>query len=993
MAELNCVVRSILAYALIVLVLCPSTAQADPASNAPRAGDTTYEAHVRPILEVHCFRCHGADQHKADLDLSSRQGISKGGESGEIVAAGKPDESLLFRMVHEGEMPPEDKDPLSEAEIDAIGRWIAGGARFADPAAADQPLTQHDVIPIMLLRCTVCHGLRKREAGLDLRSKAGMLAGGKSGPAIVPGKPEESLILQKINGGEMPPRRRVVEVSIKPMEPAEIEVLARWIAQGAPEAADPVAAADDAVTDADRQFWSFQRPRAAAPPAVAGRDRVRNPIDAFVLQRLESAGLSLSPEAGRLTLLRRATFDLTGLPPTPDEVAAFVSDPDPLVYERLIDRLLASPRYGERWARFWLDLAGYSDSEGVQNSDPVRPNAWRYRDYVIRALNGDKPYDRFLQEQIAGDELADYEHAEEITPELYDNLAATGFLRMAPDGTFSAITAFVPDRLDVVNAEMEVLSTSVLGLTLRCARCHSHKFDPIPQRDYYRLLAVFKGAYDEHDWLKPTAGGQGSLGHFDVRELPFVTTAERREWEAREQQLGAAIAALQGALDQKTQELSAKLFEERLAALPEVLRDDLRKMLAMPADQRDAVQKYLAEKFEASLRVGRADIEQADAEFKKFAEETARRIGELEAQRTPLPTVRALWDRGEPSPQYVLRRGNYLTPGAAVEPGVPTVLGDAGAPFVVEPPWPGAKQTGRRLALARWLTRPEHPLTARVLVNRVWKHHFGAGLVKTLDNFGKTGARPTHPELLDWLAVEFLRGGWSVKRLHRLIMTSATYRQSSQVQSDHERLDPDGALLSRMPLRRLEGEALRDSLLSAAGRLDGTPFGPPDPVDVAADGLVTPRGTAAGWRRSIYILQRRSEVPTILETFDLPRMTPNCVERQDSNVAPQALHLMNNRLVRELSDDFARRLAEAGERPEQQIERAYLVALGRPPTDEERQLSLSALAELTEEWRAKLASQPAGTVVPDDISRRAAERALGSLCHALLNSAEFIYID
>jgi hypothetical protein len=863
-------------------------------------------------------------------------------------------------------------------------------------AAQDLRVTEQDVTPILLLRCTVCHGHRRAEAGLDLRTRAAMLRGGKSGPAIVAGKPEASLMLQRIVAGEMPPPPRLVEVSVKPMEPGEVELVRRWIAQGAPEspANDDADAAgtDRLVTDADRRFWSFQPPRPVAIPPLPPGSPARNPIDSFVLDALQASGLSPAAPAERRTLLRRAYFDLVGLPPPPHEIDRFESDTDPRAYEKLIDRLLASPHYGERWGRYWLDLAGYSDSEGVQHSDPIRPNAYRYRDYVIRSFNSDKPYDRFLLEQLAGDELADYESAREITPEIYDNLVATGFLRMAPDGTFSGITGFVPDRLDVISAEIEVLSSAVMGLTLRCARCHSHKFDPIPQRDYYRLAAIFKGAFDEHDWLKPNDGGQGTRSVLGTRDLPHVLPQERQAWLAQQQQLDEQVRLAQAELERRAAAAAARYQQAKIAALPAVLHDDLRRMLATPPERRDTVLQYLAGKFEKTLLADRAELAKLDPEFQKAAGDTDRRLAELQAQRRPEPKVRALWDRGTPSPTYLLKRGNYLAPGPVVAPGLPAVLSDAGNGFRPEPPWPGSNKTGRRLAFARWLTRPDHPLTARVMVNRIWKHHFGRGLVPTLDNFGKTGAPPSHPELLDWLAIEFTRQGWSVKAMHRLIMTSSTYRQSSQVEPQRVAADPDNRWLARMPLRRLDAEAIYDSLMQLAGQLDGTPFGPADAVDVDGAGVVTARRTATGWRRSIYVQQRRTEMPTFLETFDLPRMGPNCVERPESTVAPQALHLMNNRTVHELAGWFARRVvAEAGRQPDRQIEHAYRVALGRPPSPAQRQLAATALARLAAEWER---SRPAGSPEKaNPYQAEAADHALANFCHALMNSAELLYVD
>jgi hypothetical protein len=630
--------------------------------------------------------------------------------------------------------------------------------------------------------------------------------------------------------------------------------------------------------------------------------QVRNPIDAFILQKLEQKGLTLSPEADRATLLRRACFDLTGLPPEPAEVRAFLANTDPDAYEKLIDRLLASPRYGERWGRHWLDVAGYADSEGKREQDLPRPHAWRYRDYVIRAFNDDKPYDRFLLEQIAGDELADYEHAPEITPELYDNLVATGFLRMASDPTWANITGFVSDRVEVVADELDVLGSAVLGLTMKCARCHSHKFDPIPQRDYYRLVDVFKGAFDEYDWLKPDVRpglGPVSQDTLGGRHLSFVTTTERHAWEEKNKQ--------------------AKKDSDKL----------------------------------------------------------------------PEPRIHALWDRGDPSPTYIYRRGDPLSPGRLVGPGVPSVLTDGKTPFVVQPPWPGAKKkTGRRLALAHWLIQPEHPLTARVEVNRLWKHHFGAGIVTTLGNFGKAGAPPTHPELLDWLALELIRNGWSRKAMHRIMMTSATYRQSSAVTPDLARLDPGNTWYSRMPLARLDAEALYDTLLFVAGRLDETPFGPADRVQARGDGLVTPLGTAKGWRRLIYVQQARKQIATHLENFDYPQMNPNCLSRRDSTVAPQALYLLNNGMIDQLAEQLARRvLGQAGNEPADQVERVYLIALGRDPSAEERKIGVETIAKLSDEWARQLTG--AGKTDREAVRLK----ALAAYCHAIMNSAGFLYVD
>jgi mono/diheme cytochrome c family protein len=853
-------------------------------------------ADVRALFQAKCVRCHGEKVRKGGLDLTTPAGLLRGGESGKVIAPGKPDDSLLFDKVHAGEMPPKKEGRLSEADVDLIRRWIAAGASTPE-AEAKAAVTQQDVLPILFRRCTTCHGAHRQEAGLDLRTRASMLRGGKSGPAIVPDQAEKSRLIQRIRAGQMPPNDRLVEASVKPVEPAEIEVLARWIAAGAPEvevAADVATSKpDQLVSDQDRDFWAFRPPRAVSTPAVRDSARVRNPIDAFLLQKLEAKGLTFSPEADPATLIRRLSFDLTGLPPEPADVRAFLADKSSDAYERLVERLLASPRYGERWGRYWLDLAGYADSEGKREQDLSRPDAWRYRDYVIRSFNSDKPYDRFLVEQFAGDELADYEHAKEVTLEIYENLVATGFLRMAPDPTWANITNYVADRMEVIADEMDILGSGVMGLTLKCARCHSHKFDPIPQRDYYRLLAVFKGAFDENDWLKPDIRpGLGPVSQ-DVqggRHLKYVTTTEHTAWEDR----------------------NAKVKDK----LPE-------------------------------------------------------------------PTIRALWDRGSPTPTYLYRRGDPANPGPVVGPGVPSVLTDGKTPFDVQPPWPGATSTGRRLAFARWLTRPDHPLTARVMVNRVWKYHFGRGIVSTLGNFGKVGSQPTHPELLDWLAREFVASGWSVKHLHRLMVTSTVYRQRSAATPEFTAADPDNSLLSRMPLVRLDAEALYDTMLLVAGRLDETRYGPADPVEARPDGLVTPAGTDRGWRRLVYVKQARKQLPTHLETFDFPQMNPNCLDRRDSTVAPQALYLMNNARIAGLAEQFAKRVREdAGTDPAAQVERVYWIALSRGATTTEKEVGVRALAALADEW------VNAGQVA--DVAR---QKALASYCHAVVNSAGYLYVD
>ncbi len=928
----------------------PRSAPTQPTGGGA-AKPVLFETHVLPILRANCVRCHNDLTTKAELDLSSAHGLFHGGESGAAVTPGNVEESLLHDMVHEGYMPPEEDKTLTAAEITTIHDWIAGGAQLVTGSPSELiaagELSNHDLEPLMLLRCAVCHGGRKQDGDLDVRTKASLLKGGKSGPAIVLGKPAESLVLKRIHAGEMPPRKRLIEVGVFPFSPSEIEMLSRWIELGAPEiemqpdvaTTDP----DPLVSDEDRKFWSFQPPKKVAAPAVNNPDRVRNPIDAFLLARLEAQGLSYAEEADRLTLLRRASFDLTGLPPSPAEVERFLADRAPNAYEQLIDRLLASPHYGERWGRHWLDAAGYADSEGKRSQDPIRPNSYKYRDYVVRAFNSDKPYDRFLLEQLAGDELQDVENAKVVTPEMVDNLVATGFLRMAPDGTGSDVVNRVPERLEVIADELDIFSTTIMGLTIKCARCHSHKYDPIPQRDYYRLADIFKGAFDEHDWLKPTSVPGQTKVVKPGRVLSLATPEELAELESNNRKIDQQIAA----------------EHQRLSELAAALK--------------------------AQADVGEAGVD-SNPQYRNMKDRVNLLIKALESQRQTEPRIRALWDRGEPTPTYIYRRGDYLQPSRLVGPGVPSMLTDGKTPFDIQPPWPGSTKTGRRLALARWLVEPDHPLTSRVMVNRIWQYHFGRGIVASVGNFGKLGTPPTHPELLDWLAVEFIEQGWSIKAMHRLIMTSSAYRQSSLVSDELLAADPHNEWLTRMPLRRIDAEELNDTLLAVAGRLTPQMFGRPDPVNVRADGLVTPRQVDGGWRRSLYVIHRRKEIPTVLETFDQPAMNPNCVERVNSTVAQQALYLLNDARVRELSDSFAQRVAAAADNPTDQVEHAILLAYGRPAQSAERQLGVQALAEFGEAWERYLTGQGQDAL-------QAKQRALVSYCHTLLNSAEFLYVD
>ena len=954
-----------------------------------------FEINVLPILKENCLRCHDPQIRMAGLDVSSRSGIFEGSSSGRVLVAGKPEESRLLEVIEKGLMPADGQTKLTGDELQKIRRWIEmlDASENTDRKFGVPQVSQEEIIPLMLLHCTVCHGKHLKEGDLDLRNRASMLKGGKSGPAIVVGQPEKSLILKMVKKGSMPPKEREVEASVRAMSNSEIDLLEAWISQGAPklDTNSSVGSPNKGLSREEQRFWAFTPSldvKIPQPKNIGGGQVIRNPIDAFIAVKLEEQGLRLSVETDALSLMRRAYFDLTGLPPTPDEVTNFIMDRAPDAYERMVERLLESSRYGERWGRYWLDLVGYQDW----------PEAYRYRDYVIRSLNQDKSYDRFIQEQIAGDELADYEGAPVITQEIMDNLVATGFLRMAPDYTGNRLTNFVSDRIQVISDEISVLSSSVMGLTMQCAKCHDHKFDPITQRDYYRLTAIFKGAFDEHDWLPPyrqDAPNRPLLAS-EYRVLPYVNPLsnplrldrERLERQTANARLEKEISSHRAVLKEKAKPLRKRILNARLAKIPAVLRGDIRKMLTTSPKDRTEFQEYLADKFEEDMKIQPEELTVADANYAKSAEEIEKRIKVLQSKVYSEPQIRGLWDRGEPSPTYLLRRGDPMSPGRWVKAGVPFVFNDIGIPFEVKPPWPGTYKTGRRLAFAKWLTHPKHPLTSRVMVNRIWKHHFGKGIVRTLENFGHAGARPTHSNLLDWLANEFIRLGWSMKAMHRLIMTSSTYRQSSVVNVTQSRIDPDNLFLSRMPMRRMEAEVLRDTLFLVSGRLDERQYGPPDPVYERQDGLVTSLSNGQGWRRSIYVEQhtqhkRGGKIPTILQKFDFPQMNPNCVERTESTVVPQALHLLNNKLVRDLSESFAGRVKkEAGEDIRSQIRRAYLILLSRPPKTGEMEVSLEFLSKLKLVKQRLDQSKTKNDVLP-----------LVKFCHSLMNTAAFLYID
>ena len=860
----------------------------------------------------------------------------------------------------------------------------------AEPASspADKTLRfESDVVPILRAYCWKCHGCEGRAADLDMRSLPLLMAGGKSGPAIEPGSAAQSRLIAKLEAGSMPPRGE-----LKPTA-EHLATLRAWLDHGA--AADyqgGLLSPEEAptITADDRQWWAFRKPVRGSLPEVHHRERLSSPIDAFLVSQLEQRGLAYSPEASPTVLVRRVHLDLIGLPPEPAEVQAFLADLSPDAYERLVDRLLASPHFGERWGRHWLDAAGYVDTIGTDNDATIieeRERIWKYRDYVVRSLNADKPLDRFLLEQIAGDELADWRSAEELTPEIEEQLVATGFLRQAADVTYAPELNTADIRHQVLFDTVQIFSSNVLGLSLHCAQCHTHKFDPLGHADYYRLAAIFAPAYDPQRWK-----------HSKERFLADVSPRQQKEIDEHNAAVDRQVAALQQEVAAAREPFRLKLFEAKLATLPEAVRADTKAALETPAEKRSDVQKYLVEKLGPVVNVTPAEIDQAlDEAARQKAAELNGRISALAGTKRSYDKIQALWDLNAPPPTYLYRRGDYQTPGPAVSPGVPAVLDDPDDPFILPTPEAGAPTSGYRTALARWVTRADHPLTARVFVNRAWQQLFGRGIVSTPDNFGLSGAEPTHPELLDWLAVEFVapaggQTGWNTKRLLRRMLESSAYRQASAApaggaSAHSESIDPDNTLLWRMPLRRLESEIVRDSILAVSGALDPAAGGPPVPLKANPDGsviidLARQATPTSQFRRSLYVFSRRNYHLSELNVFDQPAVSHNCTRRLPTAVVLQSLSLLNSPFIAEQAERFAARVQhEAGDDESRQIAAAFQHALGRLPTNDERTAAEELLAKQKMRHRAQAGH--------DEVAASAA--ALKNLCHMLLNANEFLY--
>jgi hypothetical protein len=814
--------------------------------------------------------------------------------------------------------------------VHVLAAASSGLAADATPTAEQARFFERVVRPVLAQNCFPCHGKAKQKGGLRLDSRAAAVAGGDSGPAVEPGKPEDSLLITAVHcedGLEMPPRRKLPAAAVAALE-EWVRSGAPWPAAGGAEAVRSGTATDPGApfTDADRAWWAFQPVRAPAVPPVDDRGWSRGPIDRFLFARMQAEGLTPASEAEKPALIRRATFDVTGLPPTPAEIDAFLADSAPGAYERLIDRLLASPAYGERWARHWLDLVRYAESDGYR-VDHYRPGAWYYRDYVIRAFSADKPYDRFVQEQIAGDELF---------PDSPDALIATGYLR---HGVYEYNALDVRGQWSVMLNDITDTTADVfLGLGLQCARCHNHKFDPILQVDYYRLQAFFAPLVLHDDRAAATP---------DEQEAYRTRLAG---WEARTAPLRREIAALE-------EPYRTKAARRTIAKFP----GDIQEMIRTPVEGRTPLEHQLAQlaSRQVDYELDRIDswVEGPDKDRLKALRQQLAAFDKEKPARLPTPPT--VTDVGPvASPVTIPKLGDE-----PVAPGFPTILDDR--PATIEPLATVPQTTGRRAALARWLTRPDNPLSTRVIVNRVWQYHVGRALASCASDFGRLGEPPSHPELLDWLTAQFIAGGWRLKPLHRMILTSAAYRQATghPLAAVQQLKDPENRLCWRGNTRRLDAEQIRDALLAVTGELDPAAGGPGVPGS-------TPR-------RTIYTRFLRNSRDPLLDVFDLPPFFNSEPARDTTTTPLQSLLLINSPTMLVRARAFAARVER--ELPpsatlDDQVAAAYRLAYGRPPGADD-------LATARAFVRAQ--AERAGSC----------RTALVDFCHVLLNSSEFLYVN
>ncbi len=896
------------------------------------------------------------------------------------------------------------------------------------PTAEGIEFFEKRIRPLLVENCYECHSGQKTKGGLALDTRDAVLKGGESGAVLVPGDPEKSRLIDAVRYRnrdlQMPPKRALSDSQVRDLE--------AWVKLGAPDPreAKPVGGGGRRIIDIDegRKFWSFAPVSNPALPVVQRVDWVKSPIDAFVLAELEKSGLTPAPPADKRTLVRRVTFDLTGLPPTPDEVAAFVADESADAFDRVVERLLASPQYGERWGRHWLDVARYADTNGL-DENIAYGHSWRYRDYVVNAFNADKPFDQFLIEQLAGDLLPAASEAQRI-----ENLTATGFLAIG------ARVLAEPDvqklELDIIDEQLDTLGRAFLGMTFGCCRCHDHKFDPLPTADYYALAAIFRSTrslseekmgavkfWYEHSLATPEqleAKKQHEAVVTSHREKVTKFTGEQRaklkdDLQARAADYLAASAELAEDADfdrirqladerglrprylltcrqyldlnpehpvfvrwrellaarqpEAVREHYSKLFTDAAAALKEAKARD--EKATKPADEPLAAALDALNDKAGFLAIPDKDADAFDADVLATVDRMKVELKAVEDQTPEPPALMGVKDGAITNTLPIHIRGSYLSLGKEVERGFPEVMRTSTAPQILP-----SKQSGR-LQLARWMAGGEHPLTARVMVNRVWRWHFGSGLVRTTENFGTLGDQPSHPALLDWLARHFVEQGWSVKELHRFILLSSTYQMASANHSagqphDPALTDPDNRLLWRANIQRLEAEQICDALFAVSGSLNEQLGGKTIPLrnrQYVFDHTSIDATRYESTRRALYLPLIRNHLYDLLEQFDYPDPTVPTGSRNSTVVAPQALILLNAPVVRDASERLARTLLAGGGSDEALVQRAYVALYARPATVPE---AVRAMAFV----RSRADRQEAWTL----------------LCHTLLAANEFLYL-
>jgi hypothetical protein len=858
------------------------------------------------------------------------------------------------------------------------------GTAHAQESLSD--LFRKFVQPVIANDCVGCHGEGQAMGKLDLRTREAMLKGGARGPAVVPGDPAKSLLYQAVLGKgalQMPPGG-----DSKRLDPEIVTSIRRWIEGGAPWSERKQSYSWGAFQEED--LWAFRPLK---------KQFQHSSIDAFVTGKLIEKGLAPAPAADRRALIRRLTMDLTGLPPSPEEAETFLNDESPQAWKNAVDRLLASKHYGERWGRHWLDVVRYADSGGYSN-DFERPNAWRYRDYVIRTFNNDKPYDQFVREQIAGDELY---------PGDPEALIATGFLRAGPwEHTAMSVEAMTRQMFldDVTNA----VGITFMGMTLGCARCHDHKFDPLPTKDYYRMQAILAST----EFARP--------------KLPFLPDENVSDLPAGRQRIQKLFSDTMKGLKGFDEEVKTALMKKHgVSRVEDVPAEELAEGLK----SKRVLGPEAFEHFKVYQKHSQLYKESLDRfEAKAFAVSS----GPLDGAGDGGPALKyPKRESYKPSDVHILPGGNIQAPAEKVTPGVPAFVEQyAGmkAPEIAE------TMEGRRAALAKWISSPEHPLTARVMVNRIWQYHFGRGIAGDTSNFGKMGKKPTHPELLDWLTTQFIENGWSIKSLHRLILLSDTYQRTSShpAMEEVKARDPNNEYLSYFSPRRLEAEALRDGVLFVAGELSTAAGGPGTfpqiNDDVARQPLHRMGSLAPAYmpsskksernRRTIYTFQQRSLVDPFIEVFNGPNLDVSCDRRDTATIPTQSFTMFNSQFMHDMALAFAARLEKETPTPEARIERAFQLAYSRPPSQQESRMALAHLDKLTEQHRVtpppvKADKKPLVHMItseltgesfqftqqndPEDFEEnlhpsevRPQTRALADLALVLLNSNEFVYI-